>query len=51
MDEIKAGGWSPLSISGSSQTEGIRVLVVIKPRSEGPRNGAVKLDDAELAVQ
>ena len=51
MDEIKSGGWSPLSISGSSQTEGIRVLVIIKPRSEGPRNGAVKLDDAELAVQ
>ena len=51
MDEVKAASWTPLSIVGTNQAEGIRVLVIIKPKADGPRNGAVKLDDAEVSVQ
>ena len=51
MDEIKTDGWAPLSIIGTNKTEGIRVLVIVRPKADGPRNGAVKLDDAEVSVQ
>jgi hypothetical protein len=40
--------WTPLSVSGTANTSQLRVLVVITPAPDGPRGGAVKLDDAAL---
>jgi glucan 1,3-beta-glucosidase len=40
--------WTPLSVSGTANTSRLRVLIVITPAADGPRGGAVKLDDAAL---
>jgi glucan 1,3-beta-glucosidase len=40
--------WSRLSVSGTADTPRLRVLMVISPAADGPRGGAVKLDDAML---
>ncbi len=46
-----AGGWDKLSVSGVSSGEGVRVVVVVKPRAEGERKGALKFDEAEVNVK
>jgi glucan 1,3-beta-glucosidase len=45
-----AGGkeWTRLSVSGTANDPRLRVLMVIAPAADGPRGGAVKLDDAML---
>ena len=40
--------WTRLSVSGTADTPRLRVLMVISPAADGPRGGAVKLDDAML---
>jgi endoglucanase len=41
-------GWTRLSISGTADSPQLRALIAITPAEDGPRGGAVKLDDAEL---
>lgn len=40
--------WTHLSVSGTANAPRLRVLMVISPAVDGPRGGAVKLDDAAL---
>jgi glucan 1,3-beta-glucosidase len=40
--------WTRLSVSGTANSSRLRVLIVISPATDGPRGGAVKLDDAML---
>ena len=40
--------WTRLSVSGTANSPRLRVLMVISPAADGPRGGAVKLDDAML---
>ena len=47
-DEIK-GDWTRLSVSGTTSAKGgVRVLVICYPKADSPRDGALRLDDAEL---
>ena len=48
MNDIKAGKWTELSVTGQSPTKGMRVLVVVKPGRSSNRKGAVKFDAAAL---
>lgn len=50
-DEIQAGSWQPLSVSGMSAAPGLRVLVIVKPKRSGLRQGCLKFDDASLKIQ
>jgi hypothetical protein len=44
-------GWQKLSITGKAPAEGgIRMVVVVRPKAEGTREGAIKFDDASLDV-
>jgi endoglucanase len=40
--------WTRLSVSGTANSSRLRVLIVMTPAADGPRGGAVKLDDAML---
>ncbi len=40
--------WSPLTVGGTAPVPSLRVVVVVYPAAEGPRDGAVKFDDASL---
>jgi hypothetical protein len=40
--------WIHLSVSGTANSPRLRVLMAISPAADGPRGGAVKLDDAML---
>lgn len=40
--------WTHLVLSGTADGPRMRVLVVITPAADGPRGGAIKLDDATL---
>ncbi len=40
--------WIHLTVSGTANSPRLRVLMVISPAADGPRGGAVKLDDAML---
>jgi hypothetical protein len=40
--------WTRLSVSGTADGPRLRALLVISPAADGPRGGAVKLDDATL---
>lgn len=40
--------WSPLQVSGTAPNDTLRVLVVVHPAQDGPRDGAIKFDDATL---
>ena len=40
--------WTELSVTGTPETEGLRVLVVVTPKQGGDRHGALKFDDASL---
>ena len=48
-DHVKTGGWGHLSVSGTNTEPGLRVLIVVKPKQGGNREGAVKIDDATLS--
>ena len=50
IDEVKTAGWGEMSVSGANTTDGIRVLIVVKPKEVTGREGAVKFDDASLTV-
>ena len=43
-----AGGWSLLTVEGVAPAKTLRVLIRVAPSEDGPRGGAVKLDDAYL---
>lgn len=49
VKDLKSG-WQKLSISAQTVQEGVRVLVVVKPKTDGDRKGAIKFDDATLRV-
>lgn len=51
LEEIRKNGWGPLSISGATLGEGVRVLVAVKPKPGSDRRGAIKFDDAELRFE
>jgi hypothetical protein len=40
--------WTRLMVEGTAETDKLRVLVVITPAADGPRGGAIKMDDAAL---
>jgi len=40
--------WTCVSVSGTAISSRLRLLIVISPAADGPRGGAVKLDDAML---
>lgn len=50
LDEISAGKWTRLATSAKVPDDetGLRVLVIVYPAQTGPRDGAVKFDDADL---
>jgi len=49
-DDIKANAWTELSVTGENVTQGIRALVIVKPKSGKGREGALKFDDASLVT-
>lgn len=49
--EIGTASWSKLSVDGKTVGDGVRVLVIIKPKQGGDRSGAVKIEDAELLLE
>ena len=48
---FRPGTWAPLFVSATNPTRGVRALIVITPRKDGKREGAVKFDDAELLTR
>lgn len=50
LDEIKSGGWGEITVSGANKTDGVRVLIIVKPKEITGREGAIKFDDASLTV-
>lgn len=48
--KLAKGQWVPLSIHAKNPTPGIRVLVIVTPKENGQRFGALKLDDAAIEV-
>lgn len=50
MADLREGEWNALSVSARSVAPGIRVLIIVKPKRNGDRQGALKFDDAELQV-
>lgn len=46
--DIPAGRWSRLSVRGTAPVANLRVVVVFFPSVEEPRDGAVKIDDAQI---
>jgi hypothetical protein len=48
LSDLSSGQWTELSVTGSPETEGLRVLVVVTPKSGGDRHGALKFDDASV---
>jgi hypothetical protein len=50
IEEIKSAGWGEISVSGQNKEDGIRVVIVAKPKQGGGRDGALKFDDASLSV-
>jgi endoglucanase len=47
---ITGRNWAHLSICGTAESDSMRVLVVINSADTGPRDGAIKLDDASLCL-
>ncbi|NCC50861.1 MAG: hypothetical protein EOM20_06550 [Spartobacteria bacterium] len=50
-DEISTVTWDYLAISGVNTRPGVRVVVEIIPSGNEKKNGALKLDDAELRIE
>ena len=49
--ELQAGTWQLLTVSGINPDPGLRVLIIVKPKQSGLRQGCIKFDDASLAIQ
>ncbi len=49
--EIPTGSWDPISVTGKSPGEGLRVVIVVTPAQSDPREGCVKFDDATLTSE
>ena len=49
-DLAKGTDWSKLQVEAVSPGDTLRVLVIIKPFAQGPRGGAVKMDEAALEI-
>lgn len=47
--DIPSGRWSRVSVRGTAPVANLRVVIVFFPALEGPRAGAVKIDDAQIA--
>ena len=50
FDQIKSS-WTKVSVTGSNPEEGIRVLLMVTPKKGGGRDGALRIDDADLTVE
>lgn len=50
VKEMPTGQWFPISITGTTPENHVRVLVVVTPSANAPREGAIKFDDAALEV-
>lgn len=42
--------WSPLVVSATAATDSLRVLIVVHPAEQGPRDAALKFDQASLSL-
>ncbi len=51
LTEISETAWSRLEVTGTNLTDGVRVLLQVKPLESGTRQGALKFDDATLVVK
>ncbi|MFH0879791.1 MAG: hypothetical protein V2A34_08775 [Lentisphaerota bacterium] len=51
MEHLKTATWTALSVTGRNVSEGVRVLVIVKPAPAPPRRGAVKFDDAAMEFE
>lgn len=49
-DIATAEGWSLLQVTGTVPADNARVLIVVTPSREGPRDAALKFDSANLYV-
>lgn len=49
--ELETGTWQLLTVSGMNSDPGLRVLIIVKPKQSGLRQGCIKFDDASLAVE
>lgn len=47
--DIPTGRWSKLGVRGTAPVSNLRVVIVFFPSLEEPRDGAVKIDDAQIA--
>ena len=50
IEEVNTDSWGEMSVSGENKTDGIRVLIIVKPKQGDGREGALKFDDASLTV-
>jgi hypothetical protein len=50
LSDLNGNDWTELSVNGTPETEGLRVLVVVTPKKGGDRHGALKFDDATLTA-
>ena len=50
VEELRHGTWTKLTVSGTNDESGARVLIAVKPRQGGGREGCIKFDDAELTT-
>ena len=49
--DLAAGdGWSRLTLAGQAINENLRVLLIVYPAEDGPRDGALKFDDVSLRL-
>jgi hypothetical protein len=46
--DIPSGRWSRIAVRGIAPVANLRVVVVFFPSVDGPRDGAVKIDDAQI---
>lgn len=49
-DLAEGEGWSRLTLSGDATDSTMRVLLIVYPADEGPRDGALKFDDLSLRL-
>ncbi len=49
--DMKTGGWLLLAVTAAANEPGIRVLIAVKPKAGGNRQGAIKFDDASLVIR
>lgn len=49
--ELKTAEWQLLTVTGMNTEPGLRVVIVIKPKQGGSRQGCIKFDDASLQIE